>query len=176
MHPTRGVECFGAEASARNKELVGGKHVRLVKDVSETDKYGRLLRYVYVDGVFVNEALISGGYANVSTYPPDVRYAETFLAAEQTARMSGSGLWGAGCEPYQGVTTRTVLVPSVGDGIGGACTIKGNIATDGAYIYHVPGCAYYDKTVISPEKGERWFCSEEEALSAGWRKALNCNR
>ena len=51
------------------------------------------------------------------------------------------------------------------------CVIKGNIASDGERIYHVPGQRHYDDTVISPEKGERWFCTEEEARDAGWRRA-----
>jgi hypothetical protein len=54
------------------------------------------------------------------------------------------------------------------------CDIKGNISSSGEKIYHVPGCASYDKTVISPEQGEEWFCSEADARDAGWRKAYNC--
>ncbi len=53
-----------------------------------------------------------------------------------------------------------------------ACSIKGNISqTTGERIYHVPGQEYYDATVISPQNGERWFCTEAEARAAGWRKA-----
>lgn len=51
------------------------------------------------------------------------------------------------------------------------CTIKGNINDKGEKIYHMPGQKYYDKTIITPSKGERWFCTEQEAISAGWRKA-----
>ena len=54
----------------------------------------------------------------------------------------------------------------------GACNIKGNISSKGEKIYHVPGQRYYNITKISLGKGERWFCSEQAALSAGWRKAL----
>ena len=54
----------------------------------------------------------------------------------------------------------------------GGCNIKGNISIrTGERIYHVPGGEYYDATVINPAKGERWFCSEEEAQAAGWRKS-----
>ena len=52
-----------------------------------------------------------------------------------------------------------------------ACNIKGNVNTRGERIYHVPGQRYYDKTRISAAHGERWFCSEEEARAAGWRKS-----
>ena len=56
------------------------------------------------------------------------------------------------------------------------CDIKGNISTSGEKIYHTPDCPSYDNTVINLDKGEKWFCSEKEALEAGWRKALNCNK
>ncbi len=52
-----------------------------------------------------------------------------------------------------------------------ACNIKGNINARGEHIYHMPGQEYYDRTLITTRKGERWFCSEEEAVAAGWRKA-----
>jgi len=73
VHPSEPVECFGREASQRNRSLVEGKAVVLEKDVSETDQYGRLLRHVWVEGEMVNAALVGEGYAQVSTYPPDVK-------------------------------------------------------------------------------------------------------
>jgi hypothetical protein len=61
-------------------------------------------------------------------------------------------------------------LPVVGHPLG--CNIKGNISqTTGEHIYHVPGQRYYDATVIDPAAGERWFCSEQEAIQAGWRKS-----
>jgi hypothetical protein len=52
------------------------------------------------------------------------------------------------------------------------CSIKGNVSYSGGQrIYHVPGQYYYDETVITPSRGERWFCSEAEAVAAGWRRA-----
>lgn len=77
VDPRKPIQCFGREASNYNKELVGGKMVRLEKDVSETDRYDRLLRYVYVDNIFVNLKLVEDGYARVSTFPPDVKYQKT---------------------------------------------------------------------------------------------------
>lgn len=94
VKPQSPVECFGKEASARNKELVMGKMVKLVKDVSETDRYGRLLRYVYLeDGSFVNEVLVREGYARASTFPPDVRYSDFFRNIEHDAQAAKRGLW-----------------------------------------------------------------------------------
>ncbi len=89
-------ECFGREAKDANKALVEGQLVRLEKDVSDADRYGRLLRYVYVGGSMVNEKLVQTGVARAATVPPDVRYAERFVGAEQTAREQNLGLW-AGC-------------------------------------------------------------------------------
>lgn len=91
--PGRLVEPFGPEASAKNAELVGGKTVRLEKDVSETDRYGRLLRYVWVGDLMVNAELVRLGYALVSTYPPDVKYQDLFLRLQQEAREAGRGMW-----------------------------------------------------------------------------------
>jgi micrococcal nuclease len=94
VHPSKPVECFGKEASDYNKQLLEGGLVQLVKDITNTDKYGRLLRYVYLpDGTFVNLKLVANGYAQVDTYPPDVAHAQEFLLAQQHARESGLGLW-----------------------------------------------------------------------------------
>lgn len=94
-HPTKKVQCFGAEASQRNSELVAGQNVRLEKDVSETDRYGRLLRYVWVGDTLINQQLVAEGYAVASSYPPDVAKQDLLRAAEQTARTAGRGLWSA---------------------------------------------------------------------------------
>lgn len=98
VHPTVGIECYGKEASNKNKELVEGKVVRLEKDVSETDRYGRLLRYVYVGDIFVNDYLVRQGYAESSSYPPDIKYQNRFLEAEREARNGSRGLWGEVCD------------------------------------------------------------------------------
>jgi micrococcal nuclease len=97
VHPSQPVECFGKEASDKNSDLVEGKIVRLEKDVSETDKYGRLLRYVWVGNIFVNDHLVRQGYAYASTYPPDVKYADQFAQAQTEAIENNRGLW-AICE------------------------------------------------------------------------------
>ena len=89
-----GVEFYGPEAKAKNIELVEGKLVTLEKDVSETDKYGRLLRYVYVDGVFVNGELVRLGYAEAVSYPPDTRYQWQLEQLEKEAKAAKRGIWG----------------------------------------------------------------------------------
>lgn len=94
VHPNRGVEAYGREASDFTKSLLGGKRVRLVYDVEPRDRYGRLLAYVYLsDGTFVNAELVKRGYAQVSTYPPNVKHASTFVALQREAREARRGLW-----------------------------------------------------------------------------------
>jgi micrococcal nuclease len=96
-HPTKPVQCYGREASAFNARLVGGERVRLVRDVEERDRFGRLLAYVYRvrDGLFVNAELARAGYARTLTIAPDVRYAARFAALARAAREAGRGLWSA---------------------------------------------------------------------------------
>lgn len=93
VDPRKSVQCFGKEASDKNKELVEGKIVELEKDISNTDKYGRLLRYVRIDGAIINEVLVKEGYAKIDTVPPDVKYSRLFIAAEIEARTNSRGLW-----------------------------------------------------------------------------------
>jgi len=154
VDPRKPVQFFGKEAAEKNHHLVEGKRVGLQKDISETDKYGRLLRYVWLGESMINLVLVKEGYARVSTYPPDVKYQALFIDAEREAREKGLGLWGNSIPANQN-----------------QCLIKGNISSSGEKIYHLPGGEYYDKTVIDESKGERWFCTEEEAQVAGWRKS-----
>ena len=84
---------FGMEAREANRRLVEGKEVRLERDVSETDKYGRLLRYVYVDDVFINAELVRQGLARAKAYPPDTRWQDYLERMEDEAREAGRGMW-----------------------------------------------------------------------------------
>lgn len=88
--PERGEACSDAATQA-NALFVSGKTVRLVKDVSETDQYGRLLRYVYVNGLFVNQALVEQGFAEVVSYPPDTAQFDNFRSLEAAARAANRG-------------------------------------------------------------------------------------
>lgn len=98
VDPRRAVGCFGKKASDETKRLLSGKNVILIKDVSETDKYNRLLRYVFLplgngENLFVNDYLIRQGFAKILTYPPDIKYDSRFLQAEKEARDNLRGLW-----------------------------------------------------------------------------------
>jgi micrococcal nuclease len=95
-HPEKLPEYCGREAFEANRRLVAGKTVRLEYDERRRDKYGRLLAYVYVDGLFVNAELIRQGYAQVSTYKDAQRHHETFVRLQRQAIAARRGLWG-GC-------------------------------------------------------------------------------
>ena len=106
VDPGSPVEWMGPEAAAANRRLVDGQEVVLERDISEVDRYGRLLRYVWVADantlsglLFVNLELVAQGYAQVSTYPPDVRYVHLYLAAQERARNGSLGLWGEPPQP-----------------------------------------------------------------------------
>ena len=86
-------EAYGMEAWQANRELVEGRKVRLERDVSETDKYGRLLRYVYVEDTLVNAELVRRGLAEARAYPPDTKYQQLLEQAEEEARQAGRGMW-----------------------------------------------------------------------------------
>lgn len=165
VDPRKPVQCFGKEASNKNKELVDGKSVLLEKDVSKTDKYGRLLRYVYIDDTFINDYLVREGFAHASTFPPDVKYQDKFLTSQHLAQSESKGLWSSCGSSQTSVSNQITQSPSAD------CNIKGNISSGGEKIYHMSGQQFYDKTVIDTSKGEKWFCTEEEATGAGWRRS-----
>lgn len=163
-------ECFGKESAGENKRLVLNKDIRLETDVQELDKYNRLLAYVYVNDLFVNEELIKKGFAKVATFPPNVKYADKFIAAQKEAREQEKGLWKKEvCANPQNnglqIQQQQVLPAN------SECLIKGNINASGEKIFHMPGQKYYEKTKVEESERERWFCTENEAIEAGWRKS-----
>jgi micrococcal nuclease len=103
--PGQPVGHYGPEASSFNKQLVEGRDVELEKDVSETDRFGRLLRHVYIDGRLVSEILVQQGFAQVSTFPPDVKHQDRLLIAQRVARNAGRGLWANAPVPPTAVPT-----------------------------------------------------------------------
>jgi len=178
VDPRKTVQCFGIEASKQMTRLVNAKTVTLEKNPAEDkDKYGRLLRYVSLNGNDIGAQMIRDGYAFSYKVFPHTRL-DAYNQLEKKAREGGKGLWSS-CDskdmskPAKAVsTTRTSSSSSVASKAG--CTIKGNISATGEKIYHLPSCGNYKQTVITSTTGERWFCTETEAKAAGWRKASNC--
>lgn len=187
VHPNKPVECFGVEASKKAKQLLQDKVVSINTDKTQDlqDKYGRRLVYITLpDGRDFGEVMIGSGYAYEYTYNLPYENKIKYKEAEKLAREGKIGLWSD--QACAGFTQPIILDTSkkdydkktdvntkAEDSEGDAeCLIKGNISTKtGEKIYHVPGQRYYNQTVISEEKGERWFCTEGEAREAGWRKA-----
>lgn len=99
VDPRRSTECFGKAASDFTKQLLASSSVQLQKDVSERDRYGRLLRYVYKDGVFINELLVREGFAQASAYPPDITLQPQLKQAQAEAQAAERGLWAPGACP-----------------------------------------------------------------------------
>jgi micrococcal nuclease len=173
-------ECFGQEATDYATSLLTGASVQLLRDDSQDDRdrYGRLLRYVFLpDGTNVGADLVAHGYAFEYTYDGPYLYQDLLKQNETAARTQGAGLWSAAtCNGRPPATeasaaTNKVTSAAVPSDAPPGCVIKGNINTKGDKIYHVPGDDSYDETVITTSKGERYFCSTEEAEAAGWRAA-----
>jgi len=112
-----------------------------------------------LDGEDIGEWMVLRGWAVAYVY-----YSYEYTRAEATAKAGERGIWASEFEmPWE---WRKMMS---GNDAPGDCHIKGNINSEGVHIYHVPGGKWYDRTKVSTEKGERWFCSEAEAADAGWR-------
>jgi micrococcal nuclease len=92
-HLRKPVQPFGKEASAFTKQLVEGKEVWLEFDMQRRDKYRRLLAYIYIGGTMLNAEVVRQGYAQVATFPLNVKYQEMFLRLQREAREAKRGLW-----------------------------------------------------------------------------------
>lgn len=139
------------------------------------DRYGRFVGdCTRADGASAASWMVEHGQA--LDWP---KYSNGAYATQQAkAKATKLGLWvGSFQAPWDwraqhSDDVQTPSAPLFATGNGNAsCKIKGNISASGERIYHVPGQKYYSVTVISQNKGERWFCSEAEAVAAGWRRS-----
>ncbi len=151
----------GEIAAGALKDLTAGIEVRC--EQVDVDRYGRVVATCYDNHDFdVNRNMVYTGWALAYR-----RYSTRYVATEDDAREAGRGLWrGVFVAPWdwrRGKRLQTAAMPDSG------CLIKGNVSKSGERIYHTPGGRWYDQTKITPEKGERWFCTEAEAQAAGWR-------
>ena len=145
------------------KYIKPGETVYLEFDVQQVDRYGRLLAYVWLDSNktrMMNEILVREGYAQVYTFPPNVKYQERFLAAQRYAREHNKGLWG-------GIS----VVPKT--------TSKKKDSMEPYYVgnrrskvFHRPSCSSVTRMST---KNKVIFHSREEALKAGYRPCRRCN-
>lgn len=154
----RSWQC-GTAATNRLAELAEGK--RLTCEALDRDLYGRIIARCRHEGVDINGVMIDEGLAWAF-----VRFSNDYSEQEAMARKAGVGLWQGEAQPAWDYRddrwARAVATSPHG------CPIKGNI-NRGERIYHTPWSPVYDRTVITEDDGERWFCSEGEAQAAGWR-------
>jgi micrococcal nuclease len=173
--PDKG-ECYYHTSTQALKELIEDKVVKLEKDITDKDDYGRLLRYVVLlnkdgDDILVNDYLIRKGFARTMAISPDTKYRDLLSSAQQEAYRNKLGMWGECNYELENQGAREVDTEPVDP----KCTIKGNISEKGyGKTYLVPGCVSYESVKVDTRKGEQYFCSEPEAEDAGFRKAINC--
>jgi len=154
---------YGNKSKQVLSGLIFGKDVRVV--VQTTDRYGRTVGTPYVGELDVCKEMVHVGAAWVyKQYVVD----KSLFDVENEAREAKRGLWGLSeAQRVQPWNWRRGLTNS-GEAPDG-CNIKGNINSKGDKIYHAPGTRSYGATKINESKGERWFCTEDEAKKAGWR-------
>ena len=157
----------GKQATEYLKKLLDRVSIRSLHcDISSKDRYGRSIGVCYIGDININSNLVENGWAIAYR-----EYSRDYIPNEKLASKRKIGVWQGGfVEPWKwrlGVRIREAK--KVG------CHIKGNISSNGEKIYHLPNSKNYLKTKISPSKGERWFCSEKEAQTLGWRKPKTKN-
>jgi len=152
-HPTRGEEPFALSARDFTRKRLAGQTVGLEFDVEKTDQYGRLLGYIWLGDELFNETLLKEGYAQVVTFPPNVKYVDRFRSAQQTAIQNGNGLW-----------SEESQVKDNGK--------RAYVGSTESNKYHFPDCKWAQK--IAPKR-QIWFGSGSEAASAGYEPCGTCS-
>jgi len=180
--PESGQSCTVQGKSSRCGQLaalaladkIGSR--RVTCEAKDRDDYNRVVAVCHSDGEDLNAWMVARGWAMAYR-----QYAIDYISQEQNASASRLGIWqGEFVPPWDWRRDRRIEAdnrvqvtetkrPQTETKRPESCVIKGNVSARGEHIYHVPGGRYYDATQINPSKGERWFCSEAEAIAAGWR-------
>lgn len=166
LWPFRRTWKCGKEAADHLSRQVRDREVRC--ESRGSDAYSRMLAVCTAGGLELNADLVRQGLAWAF-----VKYSQRYVEVEADARTAKRGIWQADTRPAW-VWRAERWRQAEGDKreeSGAACLIKGNI-TRGGHIYHMPWDRSYDKTRIETSKGERWFCTEAEAITAGWRPVI----
>jgi len=151
----------GAAAAERLAKLIAKRRVNC--ESRGTDKYDRMLGICFVDGRDINAEMVREGLAWAF-----VKYSQTYVKEEAAARVARAGIWQGEAEPAW--VYREKRWAGAEQQAPKGCAIKGNV-TEHGHIYHMPWSPWYGKVKVEETKGERWFCSEAEAVAAGWRAA-----
>lgn len=152
----------GQEATSHLARLVRDREVACVSRGS--DLYGRMLGVCTTAGLEINADMVRNGLAWAF-----VKYSTRYVEVEAEARALRLGIWQGEAKPAW--AWRAERWSAAASGAPQGCAIKGNITRSG-HVYHMPWSPWYDKTRIDERRGERWFCSEGDAIAAGWRPAL----
>ena len=149
--------CLSELAKKRLEELVLNKNITIVN--KGMDNFGRTLALVYDGKLSINQSLVTEGMAvfdeKINAEDVDL---QTMEKAAKEAEMAKRGVWSSKCSQPN---------PK--------CVIKGNYRqAGGTRVYSLPDCFNYDRIVVNPVGGDKWFCSEMEAGKAGFKKSLDC--
>lgn len=167
----------GSWAAEQARARFGGQRL-VCHDLGERS-HDRVVARCEAGGVDVAGALLEAGAARAcERFARQHPHSQGYMALEAAAKAARVGIFAGAAPPRAGFCGPREAVrsaaPKVGQPVSArqGCTIKGNINARGERIYHMPGQAFHDRTVIRTDRGERWFCSEAEARTAGWRRAL----
>ena len=145
--------CLSLKAKERLEEIVLDKTTKV--EILEKDHFGRSLVFLFLDDILINKVLVEEGFAKVTNDKLD--YSPVLIKAEQEAKKIQKGIWSSLCSQQ------------------GECVIKGNVRKDNqTKVYHLSDCYNYEKVIIDESQGDKWFCSEEEAIKAGFTKSQDC--
>ena len=155
----------GRQATGELVRMIGDRPV--ICEDRGLDKYRRVLAVCRAGDLELNAEMVRRGYAWAF-----VRYSQAYVAVEAEARAAGAGIWSGEATPawdYRAGRWQTAEPASPS-----GCAIKGNVTANGR-IYHLPWSPWYGRVKMDGDRGKRWFCSEAEALAAGWRPAQVSN-
>lgn len=158
---TQGEEWACGRVAAERLSMLVAAHA-VTCSPQGRDYYGRYLSVCSAAKMNINSLLVRKGFAWAFT-----RYSRDYEEDEQHARLNKLGVWSA--NNMRAEVFRDQSWQYARDDAPEGCPIKGSIDRDGQHFYRMPWDTHYDNTKISPNKGERWFCDEAEALEAGWR-------
>jgi Micrococcal nuclease (thermonuclease) homologs len=139
---------YGKIASEFTKEKLDGKDIELEFDVKERDSYGRLLAYVYLDGVMFNKTLLDEGHAQIYTFPPNVKYVDLFEEAQKAAREAGKGIWNNDNYDFK------------------------YVGSTSSHKFHTMDC---EGGQSISEKNAKYFTNRDEAIDTGFEPSKDCN-
>jgi hypothetical protein len=157
----------GQKAALALADKIGRQTVRC--EPKDRDVYGRTVAVCRAGDTDLNAWMTAQGWAWAYR-----QYSLVYVTEEQRASKAKLGVWQGDfiyAWDWRHDSRRADRAVNTTQSNSGQCDIKGNINQRGEHIFHVVGGAYYDKTFINPLKGERWFCSEREAIQAGWRRS-----